>query len=178
MSRSPEQRDGARLAPSASGLRHLRWGREILGSLRGHLALIAEGAVAASDVHGASLESALRGAHDELAEGVARLSAAVKEYRDFLERRRTEVRGRARAEVAWGVRPVESLEAFDARERTPRRSAVRTEVARLRALIEAVLTRLAPFPELQTSVLPPLADSEHVADDDDPDDDATAGSVE
>lgn len=77
------------LAPEASGLRHLRWGREIHGSLEAH---IAQGHL----LSGAERE-ALRDESALLGELVQRLSGAVKPYRDFLERTRTPLRGRLRA---------------------------------------------------------------------------------
>lgn len=77
------------LERSASGLRHLRWAREVLGTLSGYLLF---------DEH---LSDAQRSALDaELARVtalVAALSGAVKPYRDFLERTRTLARGKVRA---------------------------------------------------------------------------------
>ena len=77
-----------KLSRSASGLRHLRWAREILATLEAHyehnpkLTLLEREAVLAEAV--------------KLRAVVTALSAAVKPYRDFLERRRVQFRGMQR----------------------------------------------------------------------------------
>jgi hypothetical protein len=77
-----------KLERSASGLRHLRWGREILATLEAH------------HEHNPGLSLAERDlVLDEVVKLralVNALSAAVKPYRDFLERRRTSFRGMLR----------------------------------------------------------------------------------
>ncbi len=166
------------LAADASGLRHLRWAREVRGTVSGYLELHEDGDLEAlapsprAELDAAS--SVLSVAFAELSHAIERLSAAVKDYRDFLERRRTEVRGRVRAERALGLDPGDRLARFDAAEREPRRQAVRAEVGWLRDSVKAILVRLEPFPMIRASLLPPLADSLRVADLADLDDDATA----
>ncbi len=77
-----------KLSRSASGLRHLRWAREVLATLsahyehNAHLGMPAREAVLAEMV--------------ELRASIDSLSAAVKAYRDFLERRRVGFRGMQR----------------------------------------------------------------------------------
>jgi hypothetical protein len=174
-----------RLAASASGLRHLRWAREVLGSLEAH------------HEHDGRLLPAQRDLVIEecvkLRALVNELSNAVKAYRDFLERDRTRFRGMLRvgrylAETAADADDRADAEAicegFDlafaamnAREREPRRLAVRESVARLRGGLAAGDVRLggkigALFVE---SLYPALtAGGMIVADDGDGDDDAAA----
>jgi len=166
------------LDASASGLRHLRWAREIRGTIDGYLTFHEESALdGAEPRRRAELEAALAdlsAVRVELGRAIERLSVAVKEYRDFLERQRTEVRGRDRAERALGLRPDDRLARYDAREREPRRATVRAEVRRLREAVREVLDRLEASPSVRDSLLPPLADPHHVADIADLDDDATA----
>src|SRR4051812_20515557 len=77
-----------KISPNASGLRQLRWSREILGSLEAHYE------------HNSHLGPRDRDlVLDEIVKLralVVALSAAVKPYRDFLERRRTQFRGMLR----------------------------------------------------------------------------------
>lgn len=80
-----------KLSPSASGLRHLRWSREILGSLEAHYEHNPRLSTADRDL---VLEEAVK-----LRALIVALSAAVKPYRDFLERRRTQFRGMLRVGV-------------------------------------------------------------------------------
>lgn len=80
-----------KLSPSASGLRHLRWSREILASLEAHYEHNPRLSPADRDL---VLEEAVK-----LRALVVALSAAVKPYRDFLERRRTSFRGMLRVGV-------------------------------------------------------------------------------
>ncbi|MBM4359172.1 MAG: hypothetical protein FJ096_13785 [Deltaproteobacteria bacterium] len=168
------------LAESASGLRHLRWARELRGTVDGYLELHEDHDLAAAPPpRRAELDAAasdLSMAHAELGHAIERLSSAVKEYRDFLERRRTVVRGRARAALALGLAPDRRLAQFDATEREPRRQAVRAEVRWLREAVREVLARFERFPAIRASLLPPLADPHHVADTDDDDDDAAAST--
>src|SRR5262249_33092907 len=77
-----------KLSRSASGLRHLRWSREILATLEAHYE------------HNPRLtpperDAVLREAI-EFRAVVTALSGAVKPYRDFLERRRIQFRGMQR----------------------------------------------------------------------------------
>jgi hypothetical protein len=79
------------LAREASGLRHLRWGREIVATLEAH---------ASHNPHLDEAErTAIAVATGELDRLVAAMSAAVKPYRDFLERERVKGRGRRRVGV-------------------------------------------------------------------------------
>src|SRR5262249_46619787 len=74
---------------SASGLRHLRWAREVLGTLH---------AFASLEPHLSAAQQAALGAEIERVTAlVTALSGAVKPYRDFLERTRTRSRGALRA---------------------------------------------------------------------------------
>jgi hypothetical protein len=174
-----------RINLEASGLRHLRWAREVLGTLEAH------------HEHDPRLRPADRDrVLDEavkLRALVNDLSAAVKAYRDFLERERTRFRGmlrvggylaktarddddRAEAEaIAAGFD--EAFAAMEARERLPRKQAVRDAVARLRAGLDAMDARLlaALSPAFVESLYPPLAaGGAIVADAGDGDDDAAA----
>jgi hypothetical protein len=174
-----------RLAESASGLRHLRWAREILATLEMHHEHDGWLTTAERDV---VLAETL-----ELRLLVTMLSGAVKPYRDFLERDRTRFRGllrvgryleetargpEARAE-AEAIRAgfEEAFAAVEARERAPRKQALREAIRELRAGLAAMDARLvttlsAAFVE---SLYPALAaGGTRVADVGDEDDDAAA----
>lgn len=173
-----------RLSESASGLRHLRWAREILATLEVHFEHDPRLSQADRDL--VLEETAHLRAH------VNALSAAVKPYRDFLERERTHFRGMLRVgryleETAQG--PGEKAEAeairegfdeafaaIEARERAPRKKALREAIAELRAgLVEMdgrLMTRLPRA--FVDSLYPALAEGgTRVADVPDEDDDAT-----
>jgi hypothetical protein len=191
------------LSEGASGLRHLRWTREILASLEAYAAGLG------------ILEQAEREALGEeaarLRELVQKLSGAVKAYRDFLERTRVRFRGslraarfaydeaRRRAEEgtstvaadASGIAAALELSAarleeskdalaqIEAETRRPLKAALRAAVTEVRASIEAMNARLlARFPaDLVDSLYPPLAEGGTiVADEADDDDDASARS--
>src|SRR4051812_22037124 len=77
-----------KLSRSASGLRHLRWAREILATLEAHYEHNPRLGQRDRD---AVLDEAVK-----LRTLVTGLSAAVKPYRDFLERRRVQSRGMQR----------------------------------------------------------------------------------
>src|SRR5688572_30299383 len=114
----------AKLRAEASGLRHLRWAREILGALEGHLA------------HGrldAGERAAVERASEAWRTAIGTLSAAVKSYRDFLERRRTQLTGARRAGHYWQIDRAAALADLDARERAPLKAAVRHAVEALHA---------------------------------------------
>jgi hypothetical protein len=174
-----------RLNEEASGLRHLRWAREVLATLEVHYE------------HDARLDADEReivlAECVELRKLVTELSAAVKPYRDFLERERTRFRGMQRVarylvETAHGsderadaeaVRAgfADAFVAMDKRERQPRKEALRAAVRRLRAGLDAMDARLSAKlrPEFVASLYPALAnDGTCVADDEDGDDDASA----
>jgi len=78
----------SKLDRGASGLRHLRWAREIYATLAAH--------VEATEL-GASRKTALEKELVRLDARIQSLSAAVKAYRDFLERERVRYRGLVRA---------------------------------------------------------------------------------
>lgn len=80
-----------KLSPGASGLRHLRWSREVLASLEAHYEHNPLLVTAERDL---VLDAAVK-----LRALVVALSGAVKPYRDFLERRRTSFRGMLRVGV-------------------------------------------------------------------------------
>ena len=179
------RRSMPRLAAEASGLRHLRRGREILGALEMHFE------------HNPRLQPAQRDAVLEeavtLRQQVNALSAAVKPYRDFLERERTRFRGMLRvgdhlvetaadrdeAAEAEDIRAgfEAAFAAMEAREVAPRRQALREAIAALRARLVEMDARLrvhvsAAFVE---SLYPELAaGGTMVADAGHPDDDAAA----
>jgi hypothetical protein len=177
-----------RLREDASGLRHLRWAREILATLEVHYE------------HDPRLDSAERelvlAECIELRALVSELSAAVKTYRDFLERERTRFRGMLRVgrylvETAHGADERAEAEtvragfddafaAMEARERAPRKTALRQAVRHLRAGLDAMEARLrAKLPSAFVASLYPAVANEGacVADQDDDDDDASAAIV-
>lgn len=172
-----------KLLAEASGLRHLRWAREILGSLEAHYEHDPKLSQAEREL---LLEEAVK-----LRVLVNDLSKVVKVYRDFLERERTKFRGMLRVgqylvatargseerDEAEAVHEglSETFRAMESKERTPRRLEVRDAVAELRQSLEAMDRRLAPrLPaKLLESLYPALsADGSRVADDGDGDDDA------
>jgi hypothetical protein len=171
------------LSLDASGLRHLRWAREILGSLAAHYEHNPKLAQAERDL---LLEEAVK-----LRALVNGLSAAVKAYRDFLERERTGFRGMLRVaeylitdarggdEKAEAEAVREGLEeafaAMEAKERAPRKAGVREAVAELREGLDEMDARLrgrVPV-AVRDSLYPRLTeDRSRVLDDGDGDDDA------
>jgi hypothetical protein len=120
------------------------------------------------------------------------LSTAVKSYRDFLERERTRFRGMlrvgrylvdtSRTEDAQGEAAAilagfeQAFAAMEARDRAPRKRAVRESVAALRQALDGMNGRLtgALGKEFTKSLYPALAPGNtEIVDDDDIDDDAT-----
>src|SRR5262245_10623786 len=77
-----------KLARGSSGLRHLRWAREIYATLAAH--------VDKTDL-GAARRGALEKELTRLDTRIQALSVAVKAYRDFVERERVRHRGEIRA---------------------------------------------------------------------------------
>jgi hypothetical protein len=172
-----------RLAEDASGLRHLRWAREILATLEVHYEHDPRLRRADRDLVLAEIVT--------LRAQVDALSAKVKPYRDFLERERTRFRGmlrvgrylvatarddgeRAEAEaIHEGF--AEAFAAMEARERAPRKAALREAIADLRgALLEMDGRLSARLPRaFIDSLYPALAGGTRVADEPDDDDDAT-----
>ncbi|WP_437534385.1 hypothetical protein WME79_09450 [Sorangium sp. So ce726] len=189
---STERAAAQRLSRGASGLRHLRWAREVLATLEAHV----EHNTALS---GADRE-ALRGEASALAAAVQALSGAVKPYRDFLERTRVRYRGRVRV-AEYLVRESDAGEAGSATrarldaarahleealvelawmeqaQRQPLKAALSDEIDRLREALARMDAHLAGrlSGKFVESLYPPLTDSgTRVADDGDPDDDATS----
>jgi hypothetical protein len=187
------------LAKEASGLRHLRWGRETLASVEAHIE------------HNPRLEAADREALREEArivrDLVARLSAAVKAYRDFLERTRVGFRARqrvgsflveeARRKFAAGIDGAESARLagdqeeaaallelhkdayarMEEEQRRPLKAAVRGATTALREGLDQMNARLSARIGVAfvKSLYPKLtARGLMVADEDDEDDDASA----
>ncbi len=173
-----------RLVEKASGLRHLRWAREILATLEVH------------HEHDATLTLDQRdrvlAAIVELRGLVTELSAAVKPYRDFLERDRTRFRGMIRVgryleATAWDAEErseaqaisagfAEAFASMEARERVPKKRALRDAIRSLRVGLEAMDARLAAkLPAAFVDSLYPAlaAGGAMVADAPDDDDDAS-----
>ena len=174
-----------RLAESASGLRHLRWAREVLATLEMHHEH--DGRLTGDERDLVLAECV------ELRAVVNALSAAVKPYRDFLERERTRFRGMLRVgryleQTARGADELAEAEAIlggftevfaavEARERAPRRRELREAIGRTRAALLAMDARLAArlSAAFVASLYPALAaGGTIVADEGDPDDDAAA----
>ena len=172
-----------RLAESASGLRHLRWAREVLATLDVHYE---HNGRLTEEERDAVLAEAI-----ELRAQVTALSAAVKAYRDFLERDRTRFRGMLRVGVylersasgageraeAEEIREgfAEAFASMETRERAPRKEALRAAVRTLRTALGAMDTRLAArLPAAFVESLYPALSAEGtlVADGPDGDDDA------
>ena len=174
-----------RLLETASGLRHLRWAREILATLEAHYEHNGDLSQANRDL---CLQEAV-----ELRARITQLSEAVKTYRDFLERERTRFRGMLRVgryletsaqsgadrteaqAIAAGFEEV--FAAMEARDRLPRKKALRAAIATLRAALLAMDARLsARLPAAFVDSLYPAlaAGGTRVADVADEDDDATA----
>jgi hypothetical protein len=174
-----------RLLESSSGLRHLRWAREVLATLEMH------------HEHDGRITDAERDAVlteiIELRAVINALSAAVKTYRDFLERERTRFRGLIRVgrfleQTARGADEAaeagailggfeEVFAALETRERAPRKRALREAILETRAALTAMDQRLgAKLPAVFVDSLYPAlaAGGSVVADDGDEDDDAAA----
>jgi hypothetical protein len=173
-----------RLAETASGLRHLRWVREILATLEAHYE------------HDARLDAEERDLvltqSVELRASITELSAAVKAYRDFLERERTRFRGMRRVgayleatarrdderadAVAIRAGLDEAFSSMEARERTPRKEALRAAIRAIRVALtsmdEHLLARL-PRPFVDSLYPALVADASRVLDTPDDDDDAS-----
>ena len=177
----------ARLDRGASGLRHLRWAREVLASLEAHYE---HDPLLAQEERELVLKEAL-----ELRASIATLSGAVKPYRDFLERRRTQLRGMLRVgaylkaaattdehrgdaeAIAEGFD--EAFAHMEARERAPLKAAVRAGVEELHRRLAAMDGRLVQRlpPAFVESLYPALTrGGTIVVDVGDGDDDAAAAA--
>jgi hypothetical protein len=142
-----------KLSPGASGLRHLRWSREILASLEAHYE---HNPLLSTPDRDLVLEEAVK-----LRALVVALSSAVKPYRDFLERRRTQFRGmlrvgvhlcvtaRARAEKALLIHGAEGLLAPDRTRRSHGHDAGPEDLAQTTREAAAAMRSIAkPLPDL------------------------------
>jgi len=169
-----------KLARGASGLRHLRWAREIYATLAAH---VEQGEFEAEPM------KALRKELGRLDTCIQELSAAVKAYRDFLERERVRYRGAIRAAtLVRGAKPerLEAAESAMAREARPRqrtlKAALEIAIVEIRAHLGEMDTRISGIVSASfvDNLYPPLtSDRSRVADEDDDDDDATGrASVE
>ncbi|HZO17128.1 MAG TPA: hypothetical protein VFB62_27815 [Polyangiaceae bacterium] len=163
-----------RLDENASGLRHLRWAREIHAALHAHLEL----GRGSPEERGVWAEEAER-----LGTAIAAAREPVKIYRDFLERVRVKSRGALRAaELGTEDDRVRAQSAHEALELGPRaklKREVREAVKSLRREVDSVLSRIEKCSGtvLVHNVLPPLTpDRQRVVDVQDDDDDATAAS--
>lgn len=174
-----------KLARSASGLRHLRWSREIYATLAAH--------VEHSDM-ASEHRSALKKELVRLDKQIQNLSATVKAYRDFLERERVKYRGALRAAklVDEAVRvaahdplsaqraQLEEAETAFRRDALPKQRTLKSNlemaIAEMRAHLEEMDIRVAGVTSenFLNSLYPPLIASRlRVADDPDDDDDAS-----
>lgn len=179
-----------KLARGASGLRHLRWAREIYATLAAHV----EQSDLASDRKAALKKELVR-----LDKQIQNLSAAVKPYRDFLERERVKYRGAIRAAhlvddtvrtsatdtVAAQYEQILRAETAFQREALPKQRALKANlevaIAETRAHLEEMDIRIAGITseKFLTSIYPPLVvDRSRVADDPDDDDDASGYECE
>jgi hypothetical protein len=175
-----------RLDARASGLRHLRWAREVLATLEAHHEHDPRLLPGDRDVVLAAIV--------DLREEITHLSAAVKAYRDFLERERVRFRGmvrvgrylaraaadadeRAEAEAIEGGF-AQAFRAMEERERRPRKEALRAAILALRAALAAMDASLSgPLGKAFVASLYPdlAAGGTIVADEGDEADDAAAG---
>lgn len=174
-----------KLARGASGLRHLRWAREIYATLAAHV----EHSILLPE-HKTALKKELV----RLDKQIQNLSAAVKPYRDFLERERVKYRGAIRAaqqgsfdihRSASELGEAQEKQIFDAetayeREALPKQRSLKANlemaVAEMRAHLEEMDIRVAALTteKFLTNLYPPLtANRARVADVPDDDDDAS-----
>ncbi len=174
-----------KLARGSSGLRHLRWAREVYATLAAH--------VEQSDLLNEH-KTALKKELVRLDKQIQNLSAAVKSYRDFLERERVKYRGAIRAAhlvddvvrvsavdrvTAQYMQVVNAEKAFQS-EALPKQRALKSNlemaVAEMRAHLEEMDVRVAGLTseKFVSSLYPPLImDRSRVADEPDDDDDAS-----
>jgi hypothetical protein len=171
------------LAREASGLRHLRWAREVLGTLTAHYEHHPK---LDADERAFVLQESV-----ELRAAIEHASFRVKPYRDFLERKRTPMRGMVRvgrhlaseaktadekveaAAVAEGFS--EAFANFEAKERLPLKQMLTQAIDELRAHLAAMDARIdsrlgrafleSLYPELDPA-------RAFIVDAGDPDDDA------
>ena len=174
-----------KLARNASGLRHLRWSREVYATLAAH--------VEHSDlVH--EHRTALKKELVRLDKQIQNLSSAVKAYRDFLERERVKHRGALRAarfvddtvrtsasdRVAAQTAQITAAETVFQREALPKQRTLKANlemaIAEARAHLEEMDVRISSVvsEKFVASLYPPLIKNRsRVADEPDDDDDAS-----
>jgi uncharacterized protein YhaN len=174
-----------KLARNASGLRHLRWSREVYATLAAH--------VEHSDLaheHRTALKKELV----RLDKQIQNLSSCVKAYRDFLERERVKHRGALRAarlvddmlrvsspdRVNAQALQLAAAEGAFQRDAKPRQRALKANlemgIAEMRAHLEEMDARIANVvsENFVASLYPPLiTNRSRVADEPDDDDDAS-----
>jgi hypothetical protein len=139
------------LSRTASGLRHLRWAREVLGTLGAHYE---HDPLLDADARAFVLTESV-----ELRSAIEKCSIRVKPYRDFLERTRTPMRGMLRvgrylvgeaktaeqkadaATVNEGLE--EAFANFDERERKPLKNELGKAIDDLRAHLAAMDAKVA-----------------------------------
>lgn len=174
-----------KIARSASGLRHLRWSREIYATLAAH--------VEHSDMQ-SEHRSAIKKELVRLDKQIQNLSSAVKAYRDFLERERVKYRGALRAahftdecvrvsasdRVGAQMAQLLTAETTFQREALPKQRILKSNlelaIAEMRAHLEEMDVRIAGVTseKFLSSLYPPLITNRmRVADDPDDDDDAS-----
>lgn len=174
-----------KLARNASGLRHLRWSREVYATLAAH--------VEHSDmVH--EHRTALKKELVRLDKQIQNLSSNVKAYRDFLERERVKYRGALRAarlvddavrtsssdRIAAQTTQLTTAETTFRREAGPKQRTLKANlemaIAEARAHLEEMDIRVSNLisENFLASLYPPLiTDRSRVADEPDDDDDAS-----
>lgn len=125
-----------KLGRGASGLRHLRWAREIYATLAAH----AEGSEMSDGQRMALAKELTR-----LDARIQGLSGAVKGYRDFLERERVRYRGAIRAALHAGAEAARALRdpGVDLRVAIAKRSSARPGTRAWALEVEAELRALA-----------------------------------
>jgi hypothetical protein len=174
-----------KLARGSSGLRHLRWAREVYATIAAHVEhsdLVSE--------HRTALKKELV----RLDKQIQNLSSTVKAYRDFLERERVKHRGALRAAhlvddavhtsasdraLAQTMQLAAAETAFQREALTKQRtlkSHLEVAIAEMRAHLEEMDIRVATFTseKFLSNLYPALImDRSRVADDPDDDDDAS-----
>lgn len=174
----------AKLSRGASGLRHLRWAREIVATLDAHVHqnyLLTPAEIEAITNEATLLRQLLQGMHE-----------AVKPYRDFLETAHVAQRGKARVgaylhrsatvkELEKAAALVHQFSRERAKVEQPRRRILKAALERAigglrEGLAEMEARLLLQFPpDFVDSLYPELTqDKTMVIDEDDDDDDASA----
>jgi hypothetical protein len=170
-----------KLTRGASGLRHLRWAREIYATLAAH--------VERTELNAAKKE-ALKQELKALDACIQHISGAVKGYRDFLERERVKDRGVSRAieyvdpkiggvfvsEIEKRAAAIEAARNASLSRSRSLKATLELAIGELRAHLLGMDGRIADLMNeaFVENLYPPLTkDRCRVADDEDDDDDAT-----